>query len=240
MNNNHNRIKMAATAMVSSLLLLGCFNISYAVPPPTGKAMLGNMKTTDLVVTNEVDPVFSTWTNGNNYVSKVFTNGTEAAVSNNQIRLDLPFGAKLDATNGVAYGTLNVYPEDSVGLIGPGHASLDNEGLQFTSTTTAPDIIYSVNGIFALYPGGNKQWYEFNNSTNGIARLKDIPTITTNNVPVEVKDGKVDIPLNKYVLLEDLQEGITFDKLSATNITVNGKNVSVEGHKHSTSEITNL
>ena len=144
---------------------------------------------------------------------------------------------------------------------------MDNEGLRFTATTTAPDIIYGLNGISALHVGGNEQWYKFDSTTNGIARLKDIPaipTITTNGVDVtvssgnkinlsipdvqiksittngtefSVNDGVVTIPLDQYVKLADLQEGITFDNLSATNLTVNGKQVSTVDHTHQLWEI---
>ena len=87
---------------------------------------------------------------------------------------------KLDATNGVAYGLLYVLPEEVPGgLVGNGHALLDNESLRFTTTTTAPDITYGLNGISALYGADNEQWYEFNNSANGIARLKDIDSATS-------------------------------------------------------------
>ena len=211
--------------------------------------------------------------------------------------MEIALGAKLDETNGVAFGTLHVYQEEVPGgHVGAGHALLDNKGLRFTTTTTAPDITYSLNGISALYAGGNEQWYYFDNTTNGIARLKDvpvIPTITTNGVDVavtsdnkiniaipdvpirsiktngtevaitegvvdisipdapiksvttngtefSVREGVVTIPLDEYVKLKDLQDGITFDNLSATNLTVNGKQESVEGHKHGVSDITNL
>ena len=43
-----------------------------------------------------------------------------------------------------------------------------------------------------------------------------------------------------YVKLADLQGGITFDKLSATNLTINGTNVCLEGHTHDLGDIKGI
>lgn len=68
-----------------------------------------------------------------------------------------------------------VYPEEVPGgHVGDEHALLDNESLRFTNTTSGPDITYGLKGISALYSAYNIQWYKFDNSENGIARLKDI------------------------------------------------------------------
>lgn len=46
--------------------------------------------------------------------------------------------------------------------------------------------------------------------------------------------------LEDYVKLEDLQDGITFDNLNANSLTVDGKDVSLVGHKHVVSDIDDL
>jgi len=66
--------------------------------------------------------------------------------------------------------------------------------------------------------------------------INKIESITTNGVALPI-NGKT-IALPNYVLMEDLQDGITFDKLNATNLTVNGTNVSLEGHTHTNLETT--
>lgn len=166
---------------------------------------------------------------------------------------------KLDATNGVAFADLKVYPEN--GIVGSTHLILTHESMSIGNTSW---VEYKQNGI--TY---NTDLYEFSSESNGIARLKDIPvipTIATNGVDVAVTDNKINIaipdvpiksvttngtefsvregvvtiPLDEYVRLKDLQEGITFDNLSATNLTINGKQVSVEGHKHVVEDITDL
>ena len=46
--------------------------------------------------------------------------------------------------------------------------------------------------------------------------------------------------LDDYVKLEDLQDGITFDNLNANSLKVDGKDVSLVGHKHAVSDIDDL
>ena len=45
---------------------------------------------------------------------------------------------------------------------------------------------------------------------------------------------------NEFVKLADLQEGITFDTMTVSNLTINGKQPSLEGHTHTVSEIDGL
>lgn len=67
-----------------------------------------------------------------------------------------------------------------------------------------------------------------------------IESITTNGVALPINGKTVDIPLGDYVKLSDLQDGITFDTMSVSNLTVNGKQVSLEGHTHQASDIEGL
>ena len=165
----------------------------------------------------ETDPTFTEWIGTNEltfanqtvrFNGDVFMNGVGDGNTTLQTTIQNLETGKLDATNGIAHGTLQVYQEEVPGgHVGDGHAILDNEGLRFTNTTSGPDITYGLKGISALYSADNIQWYKFDNSTNGIARLKD---------------------LDAYVRLDELQEGITFNTLSATNLTINGKQVLTE------------
>ena len=85
--------------------------------------------------------------------------------------------------------------------------------------------------------------------TNGVALVPDanraidiaipsagegnvIESITTNGVALPINDKTVDIPLQDYVKLSDLQEGITFGTMTVSNLTINGKKPSLEGHVH--------
>lgn len=67
-----------------------------------------------------------------------------------------------------------------------------------------------------------------------------ITSITTNGVALPISDKTVDIPLGDYVKLSDLQEGISFNTMNVTNLTVNGRHVSLEGHRHNATDIDGL
>ena len=85
--------------------------------------------------------------------------------------------------------------------------------------------------------------------TNGVALVPDsnraidivipssgegnvIESITTNGVALPINNKTVDIPLQDYVKLSDLQDGITFGTMTVSNLTINGKKPSLEGHVH--------
>ena len=67
-----------------------------------------------------------------------------------------------------------------------------------------------------------------------------IESITTNGVALSINGKAVDIPLQDYVRLSDLQDGISFNTMTVTNLTINGKHPSLEGHAHTVSEIDDL
>lgn len=46
--------------------------------------------------------------------------------------------------------------------------------------------------------------------------------------------------MTNYVKLAELQDGIQFETLEAKSFKIDGQDVSLVGHKHSASEITNL
>ena len=46
--------------------------------------------------------------------------------------------------------------------------------------------------------------------------------------------------MTNYVKLVDLKDGIQFNTLEANSLKIDGKDVSVVGHKHAASDITNL
>ena len=76
------------------------------------------------------------------------------------------------------------------------HLILTHESMSIGNTSW---VEYKQDGI--TY---NDETYKFNDTTNGIVRKKD---------------------LDAYVRLEDLQDGITFDTMNVTNLTVDGKQV---------------
>ena len=113
---------------------------------------------------------------------------------------------------------------------------MDNSQVAIRGTRKPYD--YTIYGIDEITQG--LETYTFRQyDTNKIARLKDIPTITTNGVAVAQKNGKIEIPLNEYVKLSDLQEGINinFNTMEVTNLTVNGSPVALKGHTHQLWEI---
>lgn len=67
------------------------------------------------------------------------------------------------------------------------------------------------------------------------AKKNEIPS-TTGFAQVQYVDDQ----LTNYVKLVDLKDGIQFNTLEANSLKIDGKNVSLEGHGHSTSDITNL
>lgn len=201
-----------------------------------------------------------------NIIVTVKTNGV-ALVPDSNRAIDIVFpepkeislDGKLDATNGVAFGDFKVYPMPS-GTVGQTHTIITHESMSIGN------VEYKEDGI--TYNGES---YEFSSDTNGLARLKDIPTIstngveitpdasknvnivipapsegnviesiTTNGVALPVNGKSVEIPLQDYVKLSDLQEGITFDTMTVSNLTINGKQPSLEGHTHTVSEIDGL
>lgn len=46
--------------------------------------------------------------------------------------------------------------------------------------------------------------------------------------------------MTNYVKLVDLQEGIEVNTIEASSLKIDGQDVSLVGHKHDASEITNL
>ena len=201
-----------------------------------------------------------------NTIVTVKTNGVALVPdSNRAIDITIPapteisLDGKLDATNGVAFGDLKVYPMPS-GTVGQTHTIITHESISIGN------VEYKEDGI--TYNGES---YEFGSDTNGLARFKDIPTIstngvvvapdanknvnitipspgegnviesiTTNGVALPVNGKSVEIPLQDYVKLSDLQDGITFDNMTVSNLTINGKKPSLEGHTHTVSEIDGL
>lgn len=64
-----------------------------------------------------------------------------------------------------------------------------------------------------------------------------IQNITTNGTAFSVSGGTVTIPLDNYVRIDELQQGINFNTMSVTNLTINGRKPSLEGHTHNLWEI---
>ena len=66
----NNRIKSAISAMVA--FLMAC--LAWTAETPPGKQMFKHVKSNEYVVTQEVDSVFTSWTNGNQVAFKADTN----------------------------------------------------------------------------------------------------------------------------------------------------------------------
>ena len=161
-----------------------------------------------------------------NTIVTVKTNGVALVPdSNRAIDITIPapteisLDGKLDATNGVAFGDLKVYPMPS-GTVGQTHTIITHESMSIG------DAEYKEDGI-----SYNGETYEFSSDTNGVARMKDVHSAT---------NGLYQTMTNEFVRLDDLKDGITFDTISVTNLTINGKHPSLEGHTHAVSEIDGL
>ena len=176
-----------ASILVASIALLGI----AAFGENEGKAQFGDIPTDHYVVTQEVDSVFTSWTNGQDIA---FNNSSPDKFKIGDQTLGQILDGKIDATNGVAYVDFKVYPTNET--ISLSHLILTHESMSIGNTSW---VEYKEDRI--TY---NDETYEFSSDTNGIARLKD---------------------LDAYVRLEDLQDGITFDTMNVTNLTVDGKQV---------------
>ncbi len=119
-----------------------------------------------------------------NVIETVKVNGTALTPNNKEVDITVPsVDGKLDETNGVAFGDFKVYPMPS-GTVGQTHTIITHESMSIG------DVEYKENGI-----AYNGETYEFSSDTNGIARLKDIPTIKTNGVAVAISNKEVDIAI---------------------------------------------
>ena len=232
-----------ASILVASIALLGI----AAFGENEGKAQFGEIPTDHYVVTQEVDSVFQTWTNS---ATIKFPNASTNTFYIGDFTLADYFGSFLTGytetdpaftewigTNELTFANQTVRFNGDVFMngVGGGTTPLATE---FWNLETGK--LDATNGVayvdFKVYPTnettglshlilthesmsiGNTSWveykedriiyndetYEFSPDANGIARLKD---------------------LDAYVRLEDLQDGITFDTMNVTNLTVDGKQV---------------
>lgn len=134
---------------------------------------------------------------------------------------------KMDATNGIAIGSIKIEPEQPPqGLVGQGNVEITHDTIIFRNTTAAPNTEYKDDGITI-----GDESYKFDSSTNGVARLKDVDA-ATNTIYKAIS--------NDFVRMADLQDGITFNTMTVTNLTIDGKQPSLEGHTHTIDEMTDL
>ena len=164
-----------------------------------------------------------------NVIEVVKTNGVAVAVNNKEVDITIPsIDGKLDALNGIATGSIKVQPDpdDPSFVIGLGKVEVTHDTIKFLTTENVPNAEYKKDEILS---GGES--YKFDDSTNGVARLKDVHSAT---------NGLYQTMTNEFVKIADLQDGITFDTISVTNLTIDGKKPSLEGHTHTVSEITDL
>ena len=70
--------------------------------------------------------------------------------------------------------------------------------------------------------------------------LEKVVNITVPSIEGLASKQYVDDEMTNYVKLADLQEGIEFGTLEAKSFKIDGQDVSLVGHKHDASEITNL
>jgi len=105
-----------------------------------------------------------------NVIETVKVNGIALTPNNKEVDITVPsVDGKLDATNGVAYSDLKVYPMPS-GIVGQSHTIITHESISIGDT-----VEYKENEITH-----NGESYEFGSDTNGIARLKDVTTAVGN------------------------------------------------------------
>ena len=109
-----------------------------------------------------------------NTIESITTNGVPLPINGKAVELPSIDG-KLDATNGVAYGDLKVYPIPS-GTVGQPHVIITHESM---SIGVGDGVEYRQHEI--IYNGES---YEFSSDTNGLARLKDV-VAATNNIAIK-------------------------------------------------------
>ena len=110
-----------------------------------------------------------------NVIETVKVNGSALTPdSDKAVDITIPtIDGKLDATNGVAFSDLKVYPMPS-GTVGQTHTIITHESISIGN------VEYKEDGI-----SYNGESYEFSSDTNGIARLKDV-SIVTNGIPESI------------------------------------------------------
>ena len=82
-------------------------------------------------------------------------------------------------------------------------------------------------------------------STNGLAVASEVDSTYAKKSEIPSIEGLaskqyVDDEMTNYVKLADLQEGIEVDTIEARSLKIDGQDVSLVGHKHGASDITNL
>ena len=125
------------------------------------EATVGENKTVNIVIPVPGDA---------NVIETVKVNGTALTPNNKEVDIIIPtIDGKLDATNGIAYSDLKVYPMPS-GIVGQSHTIITHESISIGDA-----VEYKENEITH-----NGESYEFGSDTNGIARLKDVTTAVGN------------------------------------------------------------
>ena len=153
-----------------------------------------------------------------NIITTVKVNGVALVPdANRAIDITIPtptevsLDGKLDATNGVAYGDLKVYPMPS-GIVGQTHTIITHESISIGNAEYRENKI-SYNG----------ETYEFSSDTNGLARLKDIPTISTNGVEIAPDASK-----NVNIVIPAPGEGNVIETIKTNGVAVAISNKEVD------------
>lgn len=196
---------------------------------------MGDISAKTYVVTNEVDPVFSSWIQGTelaltNYTDVVIgqVTGTSEDIGlvarNNSIVLAVKRDMEeIDATEGsitFAADKIQLGPLDSI----------------YVGNQTLSDLLSTSGG-----ENGDKNVIEeIQVNGNKVEPQNKVVNITVPSTDGLVSKQYVDDELTNYVKLAELQEGIEFGTLEAKSFKIDGQDVSLVGHKHDASDITNL
>ena len=153
-----------------------------------------------------------------NVIEVIKTNGVALAIVDKAVDITIPtvevpsIDGKLDSTNGVAFGDLKVYPMPS-GVVGQTHTIITHESISIGDAEYKNDRM--------TYNG---ETYEFSSDTNGLARLKDIPTVSTNGVEIVPDANK-----NINIVIPSAGEGNVIEvvKTNGVALAVSNKEVDI-------------
>ena len=127
-----------------------------------------------------------------------------------------------------AEGKYNKSNSDTIHSIGIGTSD--------TARTNAFEVT-KTGTIYILVDGQRQSLQSLIAAAGQSGQTTAIETITANGVPLTKNGTTVEVPLQDYVRIDELQQGIKFNNMSVTNLTINGRKPSLEGHTHNLWEI---
>lgn len=196
---------------------------------PDNMKPFGEIGNTEAVVVEEADPLFSKAISldvdedtGDKTLTMLGKIQCRNSKSRGEDSFSVGFNTVAENDQELAAGRYNFSHKGSESWGDPGNTIHSiGIGTEESNRTNAVEVMQD-GKVYVIGAGG------YDGKT--LEGASDLATIL-NGIPEQLAD---------YVKLEDLQDGITFDNLNANSLTVDGKDVSLVGHKHVVSDIEDL